>query len=95
MNRDGTPETEVQNVTGSFAEANLDWQPLPPFPQGAAPVTLTVGPVPRGTGMVTSAPSGTRVPVHLLRGVRPGLERSVRRLTAGGLAFLGWTRCHV
>lgn len=91
MNRDGTGETQVPNVTGSFAEANLDWQPLPPFPQSAAPVTLTVGPVPRGAGTVTTAPQGLECPSVCSAEFDRGSSVRLEARPTGGITFLGWT----
>jgi WD40-like Beta Propeller Repeat/Divergent InlB B-repeat domain len=91
MNRDGSGETQVPNVTGSFAEANLDWQSLPPRPQDAAPATLTVGAVPRGTGVVTSAPAGLECPSVCASEFGRGTSVRLEARPTESLAFLGWT----
>ena len=92
MNRDGSGETQVPNVAASFAEANLDWQPLPPFPQDGAPATLTVSVVPaRGAGIVTSAPEGLECPPVCSAEFDRGSSVRLEARPSGGLAFLGWT----
>ena len=91
MNRDGSGETQVPNVTASFAEANLDWQPLPPFPQAGVPATLTVGVVPGRAGVVTSAPEGLECPSVCSAEFDRGSSIRLAARPTGGLAFLGWT----
>ncbi len=91
VNRDGSGETQVPNVSASFAEANLDWQPLPPFPQNGAPTTLTVALAPRGAGVVTSAPQGLECPSVCSAEFDRGSSVRLDARATGGLAFLGWT----
>ena len=91
MNRDGTGETQVPNVSASFAEANLDWQPLPPGPQSGAPAALIVGVTPRGGGLVTSTPHGLECPSVCSAEFDRGTAVRLEARPTGGLAFLGWT----
>jgi dipeptidyl aminopeptidase/acylaminoacyl peptidase len=91
MNRDGRDETQVPNLTASFAEANLDWQPLAPFPQDAAPATLTVALAPTGGGTVTSAPDGLACPPVCSTEFDRGASVRLEARSNGALAFLGWT----
>ena len=91
MNRDGSGETQVPNVSASFAEANLDWQPLPPRPQDGAPATLTVALAPRGAGVVTSTPQGLECPSVCSAEFDRGSSVRLDARPTGGLAFLGWT----
>jgi WD40-like Beta Propeller Repeat/Divergent InlB B-repeat domain len=92
MNRDGSGETQVPNVRASFAEAPLDWQPLPPFPQGQAPVPLTVTIAGRrGTGTVTSAPAGVECPQACSTEFDRGSTVRLEARPSGDAAFLGWS----
>jgi hypothetical protein len=95
INRDGSGETQVPNLRASSATAEgaLDWQPLPPFPQGQAPVALTVSIVARGgTGTVRSAPEGIECPLacstEFDRGSTIRLEAQP---TTRDASFLGWS----
>jgi hypothetical protein len=91
MNRDGTGEAQVPNVSASFAEANLDWQPLPPRPQDGAPATLNVAPAPRGAGVVTSTPPGLECPSVCSAEFDRGSAVRLEARPTASLAFLGWT----
>jgi hypothetical protein len=91
VNRDGNGETQVPNVAASFAEANLDWQPMPPFPPAAAPATLTVGVVPGSSGIVSSDPEGLECPTVCSTEFDRGSSIRLTARPSSGLAFLGWT----
>lgn len=91
MNRDGSGETQVPNLSASFAEAPLDWQPLQPFPDGAAPATLTVGLTRAGAGMVASTPEGLRCPPVCSADFDRDSHVRLEARPNGPLAFLGWT----
>ena len=91
MNRDGSGEAQVPNVSASFAEANLDWQPLAQRPQDGAPATLTVALAPRGAGGVTSTPEGLECPSVCSAEFDRGSSVRLEARPTGSLAFLGWT----
>lgn len=91
-NRDGSGETRVPGLSASFAEGALDWQPLPPFSQGQAPVTTTVSLVARGgTGTVTSAPEGLACPPACSTEFDRGSTIRLEARPSGDAAFLGWS----
>jgi WD40-like Beta Propeller Repeat/Divergent InlB B-repeat domain len=92
INRDGSGETQVPGLMASFAEGGLDWQPLPPFPQGQAPVTLTVSIVARGeTATVTSVPEGLECPSVCSTEFDRGSTVRLEARPSGDASFLGWT----
>jgi hypothetical protein len=92
INRDGSAETQVPNVTASFAEAPVDWQPVPPFPQDGGPVTLTVSLVHAGgTGIVASVPEAVECPSECSAEFDRGSRVRLEARPSGGAAFLGWT----
>jgi hypothetical protein len=92
INRDGSGESQVPSVAGSFAEAPLDWQPLSPFPQDGAPVTLAVSVVSAGgAGIVTSVPPGLECPSVCSAEFDKGSSGRLEARPSGVAAFLGWT----
>jgi hypothetical protein len=92
INRDGSGETQVLGLTASFAEGALDWQPVPPFPQGQAPVALTVSIVARReTGTVTSVPEGLECPSVCSTEFDRGSTVRLEARPSGDASFLGWT----
>ena len=91
-NRDGSGETQVANVTASFAEAPLDWQPLPPFPQGNEPVAMVVNVIAAGAGgTVTSIPEGIECPSACSTEFDRGSSLRLEAHANGDAVFLGWT----
>lgn len=91
VNRDGSGETQIPNLRASFAEGPLDWQPLPPFPQGQSPAALTVGVAARGaTGTVTSAPEGVACPAACATEFDRGTTVRLEARPTENAAFLGW-----
>ena len=92
VNRDGSGEAQIPGLAASFAEAPLDWQPLPPFPQGQAPAALTVTVASRGgTGTVTSAPEGLECPPACATEFDRGATVRLEARASGGALFLGWS----
>ena len=91
MNLDGTGETQVPGLAASFAEAPLDWQPLPPFPQGQAPAALRVRVAGRGgAGSVASAPAGIECPPACSAEFDRSSSVRLEARPSGGTSFLGW-----
>jgi WD40 repeat protein/List-Bact-rpt repeat protein len=92
MNRDGSGETQVPGLTGSFAESPLDWQPVAPFPEGSEPLQLTVSVVATaGAGLVTSEPLGLECPPACSTEFDRGSTVRLSARPSEGIAFLGWT----
>ena len=92
MNRDGSGETQVPGLTASFLEAPLDWQALPPFPEGQAPAALTVTIANRGgSGTVISAPEGLECPPECSTEFDRGIAVRLEARPSGGTSFLGWS----
>jgi hypothetical protein len=91
INRDGSGEAQIPNLTATFAEDALDWQPLPPFPQ-APPAALSVAISAKGaTGNVTSTPDGLDCPPACSTEFDRGSVVRLEAEPSGKAAFLGWS----
>jgi hypothetical protein len=89
-NRDGSGETQVPNLTASFAEGVLDWQPTPPFAQ-SPPAALNVSIAAQGaSGTVTSTPEGLDCPPACATEFDRGAAVRLEAQPNANAVFLGW-----